>query len=147
MNISEKSHSDILSAIREALSKYNEGEQNSVITDIHIQPIQESAELAIFDDDDNLLSKAEIEEWCDADDIYHDIALVLESILEKMRSEGVFDHLILMKPYSFVLVDDDKETVSELMLIDDEETLLLNEELLKGLDDELDAFLKDLLEK
>lgn len=52
-----------------------------------------------------------------------------------------------MKPYSFVLVDDDKETVAELLLIDDEDTLFLNDELLKGLDEELDSFLKDLLEK
>ena len=51
-----------------------------------------------------------------------------------------------MKPFSFVLVDDDKETIAELLLLDDD-TLLINEELLKGLDEELDAFLKDLLEK
>jgi hypothetical protein len=51
-----------------------------------------------------------------------------------------------MKPYSFVLVDEDKETIAELLLLDDD-TLLVNEELLKGLDEELDAFLKDLLEK
>jgi hypothetical protein len=51
-----------------------------------------------------------------------------------------------MKPFSFVLVDDDKETIAELLLLDDD-TLLVNEELLKGLDEELDAFLKDLLEK
>jgi hypothetical protein len=44
------------------------------------------------------------------------------------------------------LVDDDKETIAELLLLDDD-TLLVNEELLKGLDEELDAFLKDLLEK
>ena len=52
-----------------------------------------------------------------------------------------------MKPYSFVLVDEDRETVAELLLVDNEDTLLLNDELLKGLDEELDAFLKDLLEK
>ena len=52
-----------------------------------------------------------------------------------------------MKPYSFVLVDDEKETVADLLLMDDNETLFLNDELLKGLDEELDAFLKDLLEK
>ena len=52
-----------------------------------------------------------------------------------------------MNPYSFVLVDEDRETVAELLLVDDEDTLLLNDELLKGLDEELDAFLKDLLEK
>ena len=39
-----------------------------------------------------------------------------------------------------------KETIAELLLLDDD-TLLVNEELLKGLDEELDAFLKDLLEK
>ena len=51
-----------------------------------------------------------------------------------------------MKPYSFVLVDEDKETVAELLLIDDD-TLLVDDELLKGLDKELDEFLKNLLEK
>ena len=45
-----------------------------------------------------------------------------------------------------MLVDDEKETVAELLLMDDD-TLLLDGELLKGLDEELDAFLKDLLEK
>ena len=45
------------------------------------------------------------------------------------------------------MVDEDRETVAELLLVDDEDTLLLNDELLKGLDEELDAFLKDLLEK
>jgi hypothetical protein len=43
------------------------------------------------------------------------------------------------------LVDEDKETLAELLLIDDD-TLLVNEELLKGLDEELDEFLKKLLE-
>ena len=51
-----------------------------------------------------------------------------------------------LKPYSFVLVDEEKETVAELLLIDDD-TILVNNELLKGLDKELDDFLKDLLEK
>ena len=63
-----------------------------------------------------------------------------------MKNQGDFDKLTIMKPFSFVLVDDDKETIAELLLLDDD-TLLVNEELLKGLDEELDAFLKDLLEK
>ena len=36
---------------------------------------------------------------------------------------------------------------TDLMLVDEEETMFLNDELLKGLDEELDAFLKDLMEK
>ena len=57
-----------------------------------------------------------------------------------------YDKLTILKPFSFVLVDDDKETIAELLLMDDD-TLLVNEELLKGLDEELDSFLKELLEK
>ena len=54
--------------------------------------------------------------------------------------------LSILKPYSFVLVDDDKETLSDLYLVDDE-TVILDGELLKGLDEELDDFLKKLLEE
>ena len=49
-----------------------------------------------------------------------------------------------MTPYNFVLVDEDKETVAELLIVDDD-TLIVNDDLLKGLDEELDTFLKDLL--
>ena len=63
-----------------------------------------------------------------------------------MKDAGDFDKVTILKPYSFVLVDEEKETVAELLLIDDD-TILVNDELLKGLDKELDDFLKDLLEK
>ena len=72
---------------------------------------------------------------------------ILRGEINSLKDKGTLDKLCILKPYSFVLVDDDKETVAEIMLIDDEDTLLLNDELLKGLDEELDAFLKDLLEK
>jgi hypothetical protein len=41
-------------------------------------------------------------------------------------------------------VDDDRETVAELMLFDEDNTLL-TQGLMQGLDEELDSFLKDLL--
>ena len=90
-----------------------------------------------------------MDEWVDydKDDFYTEVESLLRSELTVLKDEGLLDKLCLLKPFSFVLVDDEKETVAELLLVDDEETLLLNEELLKGLDEELDAFLKDLLEK
>ena len=42
------------------------------------------------------------------------------------------------------VVDDDRETVAELMLFDEDNTLL-SQGLMQGLDEELDSFLKDLL--
>lgn len=83
----------------------------------------------------------------DSDDFYKEVEPVLRSILAGLKDAGMLDKLSLMKPFSFVLVDDEKETVAELLLIDDEDTLLLSDELLKGLDEELDDFLKKLLEE
>ena len=82
----------------------------------------------------------------EGDDFYENMERILSNLLCNMKNLGAFDKLTIMKPFSFVLVDDDKETIAELLLLDDD-TLLVNEELLKGLDEELDAFLKDLLEK
>ena len=44
------------------------------------------------------------------------------------------------------MVDGEKETLAELLIVDEEETLFLSGELLQGLDDKLNSFLKDLLE-
>jgi len=114
-----------------------------------LQPKQETGELVIFNDDDEELARTIIDEWVDDDsnDFYTEVEGLLHSELTALKEEGIFDNLNLLKPYSFVLVDDEKETVADLLLIDDEDTLLLSGELLKGLDEELDAFLKDLLEK
>lgn len=148
MNLSEQSYAALTSAFREAVGRYTQGDENSVVTDIHIQPNSESGELLVFNDDDEELARTIIDEWVDyeSDDFYTVVEPLLKGVLAALKDEGVFGHLALMKPYSFVLVDDDKETVAELLLMDDD-TMLLDGELLKGLDEELDAFLKDLLEK
>ena len=149
MNISEQSHSAITFTLKEALERYKASDDKSIVTDIHLQPKQDSGELIVFNDDDEELSRTIIDEWVEYndDDFYKEAGNILKGALNAIKDEGELDHLCLMKPYSFVLVDDDKETVSELLLVDDEDTMLLDDELLKGLDEELDAFLKDLLEK
>ena len=149
MNVSEKTRAAISSSIREALCRYVSEDENTVVTDIHLQPKQDSGELLIFNDDDEELARTIIDEWveCDSENFIAEVEPLLRSEIVALSDQGYFEKLSLMKPYSFVLVDDDKETVAELMLVDDEDTLLLNDELLKGLDEELDAFLKELLEK
>ena len=149
MKLSAQSHASIASSLREAIDKYKADGERTVVTDIHLQPRQDSGELVIFDDDDEELSRTIIEEWVDysEDDFYMIAERTLRSEINALKEAGALEKLAIVKPYSFVLVDEDKETVAELLLIDDEDTLLLNDELLKGLDEELDAFLKDLLEK
>jgi hypothetical protein len=149
MILSQQSQSLIESTIRKAIDKYpSDSSEQTIVTDIHLQPISDSGELFIFDDNDEELSCAVIEEWLtyDGANFYKDAERVLHSILNRMKESGNFDNLPIIQPFSFVLVDEDKETIADLLLMDDD-TLLMNEELLKGLDEELDNFLNELLEK
>ena len=149
MKMSEQSRASIVSALKTALCRYTSEGDETVVTDIHLQPNSESGELIIFDDDDQELSRTIINEWVEyeSDDFYTVVEPILRAEVEALKESGKREKLCLMKPYSFVLVDEDKETVAELLLVDEDDTLLLNDELLKGLDEELDAFLKDLLER
>ncbi len=149
MKMSEQSRASIVSALKTALCRYTSEGDETVVTDIHLQPNSESGELIIFDDDDQELSRTIINEWVEyeSDDFYTIVEPILRAEVEALKESGKLEKLCLMKPYSFVLVDEDKETVAELLLVDEDDTLLLNDELLKGLDEELDAFLKDLLER
>lgn len=148
MKLSQSALSLLEETIKRAIGKYTCGCEQTIVTDIHLQANQNSGEFFLFDDDDQELANATIEEWMtyENDDFYESIERILSSLLCNMKNQGTLDKLTIMKPFSFVLVDDDKETIAELLLLDDD-TLLVNEELLKGLDEELDAFLKDLLEK
>ena len=149
MKMSEQSRASIVSALKTALCRYTSEGDETVVTDIHLQPNSESGELIIFDDDDQELSRTIINEWIEyeSDDFYTVVEPILRAEVEALKESGKLEKLCLMKPYSFVLVDEDKETVAELLLVDEDDTLLLNDELLKGLDEELDALLKDLLER
>ena len=148
MKLSQQSLSTIESAIQKAAGKYACGSDHTAVTDFHLHPDQTSGQLTIYNDDDEELANVMIEEWAtyDGDDFMENVEPNLKSILCRMKDAGDFDKVTILKPYSFVLVDEDKETVAELLLIDDD-TLLVDDELLKGLDKELDEFLKNLLEK
>ena len=51
-----------------------------------------------------------------------------------------------MKPYSFVLQNEDKEDLAELYLADDD-TVILGGDLMEGLEKDLDDFLNHLLDE
>ena len=148
MKLSQSSLLAIETAVTKAVHKFTEHNGQTAVTDIHLQPNQNTGELSIYDDEDSVLSQTTIKEWCsyEDDDFYGNTEQILTVLLNEMKDKGAFDKVGILKPYSFVLVDEEKETIADLLLMDDD-TLLINDELLKGLDEELDAFLKDLLEK
>ena len=149
MKLSTQSHNSIVSAIQEALSNYSLNKEENQVTDFYLQPDCQSGKLVLFDDEEVELACVIVDEWVEAnpEDFYADVEFSLKKVLNRLREMGVLESLKVLKPYSFVLVDYEKETIADLLLVDDEETLFLNDELLKGLDDELNAFLKDLMEE
>lgn len=146
MKLSQSSLALLEDTLKKAIGKYTCGCEQTIVTDIHLQPNQNSGDLIIFDDEDKELACINIEELAndDSDDFYEEMQHILQTLLSKLKEEGTFDRLAIMTPYNFVLVDEDKETVAELLIVDDD-TLIVNDDLLKGLDEELDTFLKDLL--
>ena len=148
MNLSPQSIATVQAFLANALGKYAVKESASVITDIYLQPQLTTGALVVLNDDDEVLAKTVVQEWVNPvyEDFYEGAEADLRKVLADIQQAGELDKLCLLKPYSFVLVDEDKETLADLLLVDDAETLFLSDELLKGLDEELNTFLKDLLE-
>jgi hypothetical protein len=146
MKLSQSSYSLIENSLKKAINKLLQVKEQPIISDIYLQ-VTVAGEFVVYDDNDQEFARATIAEWvdCQEDVLIKESQELLTKLLNKQNETGAFNQLPLLKPYSFVLVDEEKETIADLLLMDDD-TMLLSEGLLQGLDEELDAFLKDLLE-
>jgi hypothetical protein len=144
MKTSEQTVQQIERAIRKICEKFPYSDEPSILTDIHLRVLQESGEILAYDDDDKEITRCVIAEWIDNkdDDFYTKITPTLRQVIKRMSK--TVDHLGIMKPYSFVLEDDEKENLAELYVADDD-TIIINGELMEGLDKELDNFFADLM--
>ena len=144
MSLSRETQEMLQDAIKKMANRYISAEEINV-TDFHIKVNGENGELTIFDDDDNTLARVHIKEWTGE----HNEAVYekeLQSELTKMHRNGAFDSMNIVKPYSFVLTDEDGQSIVDLLIIDDD-TLILSADLLEGFDEEMNTFLKKLLEE
>jgi hypothetical protein len=145
MKLNDSSSAQLKATIRKAIGKFTV-EDETFVTDLHIQANPQTGTVSLIDDDDNELGRTSVKEWVeyDGDDFEEMVTDTLTAILQEMKDAGDFAKVQIMQPYSFVYVDEDKETIAELLLMDDD-TLIVTDGLLKGLDEELNEFLKDLL--
>ena len=144
MKATEQTLQEVERAIRKVAEKFPPSEEATLLTDIHLRVSQDSGEMLAYDDDDNEINRCVVEQWIENkdDDFYQNVAATLRSSLHKQKEK--IEQMSILKPYSFVLEDDDKETIEELYLVDDD-TVILHEELMAGLDKDLDEFLEQLL--
>ena len=146
MKATEQTLQEVDRAIRKAAEKFPSSEEATMLTDIHLRVSQDSGELLAYDDDDNEINRCVVEQWIENkdDDFYQHVAATLRASLLKQKEK--IEQMSILKPYSFVLEDDDKETIEELYLVDDD-TVILQEELMAGLNKDLDDFLDHLLKE
>ena len=145
MKTTELTIQQIERAIRKIADKFPPSEEANVMTDIHFRVTQETGELMAFDDNDEELNRCIIEDWIDNtdDDFFEQIPSVFRKCLDKMRD--TVENMSILKPFSVVLENDDKESVAELYLVDDE-TVIIDPDLMQGLNEDLDDFFKKLFD-
>src|SRR5574344_69867 len=147
MKLNESTFQEIVNLINRALKEYRRPADSAVVTDLHIRPVRESGEVTISDDDRDLDS-IELSELSDIpeENFYIIMENELRRALQQIDAKSPMDKLAIWKPFTFVLVDDENETITELMVID-EDTVLASQTLMEGLDADLENILSKLLSK
>lgn len=130
--------------LKKIAQKFPPREDTSIVTDIHVRVSQGSGEMLAFDDDDNEVTRCVVEQWINNndEDFYNGVEQTLISTFSALST--IADSLGILKPYSFVLENDDKDTIAELYIADDD-TVIIGKDLMEGLDSDLNLFLEKLL--
>ena len=146
MTETEQTQQQIERFLKKVAQKFTANDCDMPMTDIHLRVSQDSGDLMAFDDGDDEITRCVIDQWIEnkSDNFYQEAAGILRSELN--RTKNVIENMSIMKPYSFILEDDDKNNIAELYLVDDD-IAIIGGDLMHDLDKDLDCFLKDLLNK
>jgi hypothetical protein len=114
------------------------------MTDIHVRVYQDSGELITFDDNDEEITRGLVEQWIDNtdDDFYTAIPPIIRKCIEHQKA--LVENMGIMKPFTFVLENDEKEPLEELYIVDDD-LVIIDSDMMQDLDKDLDDFLDNLL--
>ena len=144
MKATEQTLQQIERTIRKTTDKFPADPNTSVMTDIHVRAYQDSGELITYDDSDEEITRGLVEQWIDNtdDDFYSAIPPIIRKCIE--RQKALVEAMGIMKPFTFVLENDEKETVEELYIVDDD-LVIIDDDMMQDLDKDLDEFLDNLL--
>ena len=146
MKASEQTTQQIERFLKKIAQKFPLNEETSLVTDIHVRVSQESGEMVAFDDDDKEITRCVVEQWIENndEDFYESVHDILTTTFASMSK--TLDNLGILKPYSFVLENDEKEGIAELYLAD-ADTMIIGKDLMEGLDTDLDSFFDSLMKE
>ena len=107
MNTNEQTTQKIERFLGKIIQKCPEDAESGVMTDLHIKVVQDSGELLAYDDDEQEITRCVVDQWIDNkdDDFYPQVAHLLREAIVSMKDK--MENLGIMKPYSFVMENDD----------------------------------------
>ncbi len=146
MKLTERTSQQIERFITKIAQKFPTNEDTNILTDIHLRVIQDSGEMLAFDDDDQEITRCVIEDWIDNKDenFYEESISILRKSLQQQHD--IIDKMGILKPFSFVMENDDQETVAELYVADDD-TVIIGGDIMENLDKDLDDFFANLMKE
>ncbi|MBQ4446518.1 MAG: hypothetical protein IJL29_06190 [Prevotella sp.] len=146
MKLTERTSQQIERFITKIAQKFPTNEDTNILTDIHLRVIQDSGEMLAFDDDDQEITRCVIEDWIDnkEENFYEESIGILRKSLQQQHD--IIDKMGILKPFSFVMENDDQETVAELYVADDD-TVIIGGDIMKNLDKDLDDFFANLMKE
>ena len=91
-------------------------------------------------------SRCVVDDWIENkdDEFYDHVTSVMRNILKRLSKQ--IDKMGILKPFSFVLENDEHESIAELYIADDD-TIIISGELMDGLDKDLNAFFEQLMKE
>ena len=145
MKLAPSSTASLHAALAKIAELYSGEEDQLLSTDFYFMPTPEGC-LHVYNDNDEEIACADVPEWKEYqhEEFYAKVEADLHEAIKAANGDGELERLAVWMPYSFVLVDEERESIAELLLVD-EDTLLVTDSLLEGLDDELNAFIDKLL--
>ena len=137
----------IRSTFVEAIDTLSKDYQGSSLTDVFITVDKESGEVAFYDDEENKVAEIVIFDWVDKVEELSDdkVISILREVTEDLDKEEMFSSLDLYKPFSVNYADDNLEVIEELLLINEDSTIKLDNDLMEKFDREFVDFLNKLL--
>ncbi|MBR0118392.1 MAG: hypothetical protein IKH02_02880 [Prevotella sp.] len=146
MKASEQTIQQIERLIKKIAQKFPEEEDPTRLTDIHLRVYQDSGEILAYDDDDEEITRCVVNDWIENKDadFYEHATNILRQVLK--RHGKLVDKMGILKPFSFVLENDEKESIAELYIADDD-TIIITGDLMDGLDKDLDSFFEKLMKE
>ncbi len=148
MNSQNTLSSYLETLVRESLQLLQTQYATDMLTDLYWQVDVTSGSFAVWNDNQQQLAKASVKEWV-SEDVDKSVSLaeieqVLRQILSKLEAENFLEKINVQMPFSILMVDEEMETLSELYFLDDE-AMPLDNNIIRHIDDELDAFFKQLM--